>query len=74
MENHELKCGQGKDPIGVWTALSASAPDLAEFALTVLRVVVNQAGCERVFSDVKNTESPRRSRTGLERLEKLTKV
>ncbi|KAJ7934933.1 hypothetical protein B0H13DRAFT_1854639 [Mycena leptocephala] len=36
--------------------------------------LVNQAGCERVFSDVGNTESPRRSRTGLEKLEKLTKV
>lgn len=54
--------------------MSNSAGVLASFALTILRVVVNQAGCERVFSDVKNTESPRRSRTGLARLEKVTKV
>ncbi|KAJ7042281.1 hypothetical protein C8F04DRAFT_1295245 [Mycena alexandri] len=47
---------------------------LAAFAITVLKVVVNQAGCERVFSDLKNRESPRRSRTGLAKLEKLTKI
>jgi hypothetical protein len=49
---------KGKDPIRVWNALARSA---GELALTVLKVVVNQAGCERVFSDVGNIESPRRS-------------
>ena len=65
---------KGKDPIRMWTALIASAEELATFATTVLKVVVNQAGCKRVFSDVGNTESPRRSRTGLAKLEKITKA
>ncbi|KAJ7122587.1 ribonuclease H-like domain-containing protein [Mycena crocata] len=64
----------GTDPIAVWKGLAQSIPELATFALTILLVVVNQAGCERVFSDVKNTESPRRSRTGVAKLEKITKV
>ncbi|KAJ6629669.1 ribonuclease H-like domain-containing protein [Mycena sp. CBHHK59/15] len=64
----------GRDPIAVWTALDRDNCELPRFALTILRVVVNQAGCERVFSDVKNTESPRRSRLGLEKLEKMTKI
>ncbi|KAJ7437955.1 hypothetical protein FB451DRAFT_1450101, partial [Mycena latifolia] len=65
----------GRDPITVWTALSTGdTVHLAQFALTVFRVVVNQAGCERVFSHVKNTESPHRTRTKLETLEKVNKV
>ncbi|KAJ7258428.1 ribonuclease H-like domain-containing protein, partial [Mycena haematopus] len=64
----------GKDPVALWTALKASAGELALFAITILKVVVNQAGCERVFSDVGNTESPRRSRTALAKLEKITKA
>ncbi|KAF8188283.1 ribonuclease H-like domain-containing protein [Mycena galopus ATCC 62051] len=65
----------GRDPIAVWTALSGG-PDgeLANFALTILRVVVNQAGCERLFSHVKETESPRRSRLALCKMEKIAKV
>ncbi|KAK7055666.1 ribonuclease H-like domain-containing protein [Favolaschia claudopus] len=69
----EFEEDHGKDPIRVWTAIRASAPDLADFALTILKVVVNQAGCERVFSDVGNTESARRSRLGLAKLEKMTR-
>jgi hypothetical protein len=65
---------KGKDPIRVWTALEQSAGELAKFAVTVLKVVVNQAGCEHVFSDVGNIESPRRSRTALAKLEKITKA
>ncbi|KAJ6460569.1 ribonuclease H-like domain-containing protein, partial [Mycena sanguinolenta] len=64
----------GKDPIMVWTALKGSTRELALFAILILKVVVNQAGCERVFSDVGNTQSPRRSRLKIEKLEKLTKA
>ncbi|KAJ6608749.1 hypothetical protein B0H10DRAFT_1955174 [Mycena sp. CBHHK59/15] len=63
----------GRDPIAVWTALDRDNCELPRFALTILQVVVNQAGCERAFSDVKNTESPRCSRLGLEKFEKMTK-
>ncbi|KAF8164281.1 hypothetical protein K438DRAFT_2067454 [Mycena galopus ATCC 62051] len=70
----QFEPAMGKDPIALWTALKASAGELALFAITILKVVVNQAGCERVFSDVGNIESPRRSRTALAKLEKITKV
>jgi hypothetical protein len=65
---------KGKDPIRVWTALAQSTGELSRFAVMILKVVVNQAGCERVFSDVGNIESPRRSRTALAKLEKITKA
>ncbi|KAF8190313.1 ribonuclease H-like domain-containing protein [Mycena galopus ATCC 62051] len=70
----QFERAMGKDPIALWTALKASAGELALFAITILKVVVNQAGCERVFSDVGNTKSPRRSQTALAKLEKITKV
>lgn len=47
---------------------------LAEFAIILLKVVVNQAGCERVFSDLKINQTQRRNRLGLAKLEKMTKV
>lgn len=40
----------------------------------LLGIVVNQAGCERLFSDLKNTQGDKRTRLGLQKLEKLTKV
>ncbi|KAF8173539.1 hypothetical protein K438DRAFT_1772075 [Mycena galopus ATCC 62051] len=66
-----------KPTISRWiTSPSSGGPDgeLANFALTILRVVVNQAGCERLFSHVKETESPRRSRLALCKMEKIAKV
>ncbi|KAJ7431571.1 ribonuclease H-like domain-containing protein [Mycena galericulata] len=71
----EFEATMGKDPIAVWTALQTSGglAELARFAIMVLTVVVNQAACERVFSEVKNNESPHRARIGLEKLEKMSK-
>ncbi|KAF9461681.1 hypothetical protein BDZ94DRAFT_1263077, partial [Collybia nuda] len=42
----------GKDPIFVWKAFRGSdnTKELASFAITLLTIVVNQAGCERLFS------------------------
>ncbi|KAK7042800.1 ribonuclease H-like domain-containing protein [Favolaschia claudopus] len=71
-EEFERSCG--RDPIRVWTALERSAGELAPFAITILKVVVNQAGCERVFSDVGNMQSPRRSRLQLQKLDKMAKI
>ena len=48
--------------------------ELANFAQLLLRIVVNQAGCERLFSDLKNKQSDKRTRLGLEKLEKKAKV
>lgn len=67
---------QGKNPLAVWTALKSSgdAAELSKFALMVLKLVINQAACERAFSEIKNNESPHRARIGLEKLEKMSKV
>jgi hypothetical protein len=48
--------------------------ELASFAILLLTVVVNQAGCERLFSDLKVKQTQRRNRLGLKKLEKMTKV
>jgi hypothetical protein len=67
---------QPKDPIAVWNALQChdETYELAQFAKMILTVVVNQAGCERVFSDLKIKQTQRRNRLGLAKLEKMTKV
>ncbi|KAJ6461535.1 ribonuclease H-like domain-containing protein [Mycena vulgaris] len=72
----EFEATMGKDPVAVWKALEGSAPaaELAKFAGLVFAIVVNQAACERVFSEVKNNESPHRARTALETLEKMSKI
>jgi hypothetical protein len=46
---------QGDDPLAVWQALKDvhDVAELAEFAQLLLGLVVNQAGNERAFSDLK---------------------
>jgi hypothetical protein len=68
---------QGRnDPAGVWRAFETAdeTRELAKFAILLLKIVVNQAGCERTFSDLKVKQTDRRNRLGLEKLEKMTKV
>ncbi|KAJ6549510.1 hypothetical protein B0H10DRAFT_1969012 [Mycena sp. CBHHK59/15] len=44
----------GRNPIAVWVAFKTpEIVELADYAVLLLKIVVNQAGCERVFSDVK---------------------
>ena len=71
-----LICSQDDhDPIQIWEAfMSAETQELAEFAIRLLKIVVNQAGCERLFSDLKIKQTDRRNRLGLAKLEKMTKV
>lgn len=67
---------QKKEPIAVWTAFE-SIPDVAElakFAITLLKIVVNQAGCEWAFLDLKIKQTQHHSRLGLPKLAKMTKV
>ncbi|KAJ7760892.1 ribonuclease H-like domain-containing protein [Mycena maculata] len=65
----------GRDPIAVWVALSTpEIAELADFAIMILKIVVNQAGCERVFSDLKVKQTQRRNRLKLEKLDKMTKI
>jgi hypothetical protein len=40
----------------------------------LLKIIVNQAGCERVFSDLKVKQTQHRNRLKIEKLEKMTKA
>ncbi|THU92867.1 hypothetical protein K435DRAFT_800150 [Dendrothele bispora CBS 962.96] len=75
-ERQNFEATMGKDPIAVWNALAASpeVKELALFAVNLFKIVVNSAGCERVFSDTKYRQSSRRNRLGLAKLKKLHKV
>jgi hypothetical protein len=48
--------------------------ELANFAQLLLRLVVNQGGCEPLFSDLRNKQSDKWTRLRLEKLEKMAKV
>ncbi len=48
--------------------------ELVDFAILLLKIVVNQARCERVFSDIKVKQTQRRNRLKLAKLDKMTKV
>lgn len=60
----------------VWSALECneSVAELAHFVKMILGFVPNQAGCERLFSDLRVKQTHRRNRLGLAKLEKMTKV
>ncbi|KAJ7494917.1 ribonuclease H-like domain-containing protein [Mycena latifolia] len=64
------------DPIQVWEALAGSChlTELAEFAIVVLNIIANQAGCERTFSRTKIEQSDHRNRLGLPKIDKRTKI
>lgn len=64
------------DPIQIWSTFKGALDthDLAIFAIQILSIVPNQAGCERVFSDLKIKQTSRRNRLTLQRLEKMTRV
>ncbi|KAJ6596559.1 ribonuclease H-like domain-containing protein [Mycena sp. CBHHK59/15] len=64
------------DPIQVWQAFAGSShlAELAEFAIMILIIVANQAGCERTFSRTKIEQSDHRNRLGLEKIDKRTKI
>ncbi|KAJ7502351.1 ribonuclease H-like domain-containing protein [Mycena galericulata] len=64
------------DPIAVWAALADSKHlhELATFAIIILNIVANQAGCERTFSRTKIEQSDHRNRLGLQKIDKRTKI
>ncbi|KAJ7154126.1 ribonuclease H-like domain-containing protein [Mycena filopes] len=64
------------DPVLAWGALvdSKHLEDLAKFAILLLKIVVNQAGVERTFSRTKIEQSAHRSRLGLDKIDKRTKI
>ncbi|KAJ7136219.1 ribonuclease H-like domain-containing protein [Mycena filopes] len=67
---------ENTDPIRVWEALEDSThlADLAKFAITILSIVANQAGCERTFSRTKIEQADHRNRLSLDKMDKRTKV
>ncbi|KAJ6509609.1 hypothetical protein DFH09DRAFT_1100883 [Mycena vulgaris] len=64
------------DPIRVWEALADTSKltELAKFAIIILNIVANQAGCECMFSRTKVEQSDHRNRLGLEKMDKRTKI
>jgi len=57
-------------------AFKTHAPfsELSEFAITLLEIVVNQAGCEHLFSDLKVKQAACHNRLNIPKFEKMTKV
>ncbi|KAJ7504639.1 ribonuclease H-like domain-containing protein [Mycena galericulata] len=67
---------QGDDPIPFWDMLRTNKAvlQLADFALLLLYLVVNQAGLERWFSDFSNKKNKKRNRLGLKKMGQQAKV
>ncbi|KAJ7227341.1 ribonuclease H-like domain-containing protein [Mycena pura] len=63
-------------PIPFWEMFRTNAlvVELANFSLMLLRLVVNQAGLERSFSDFANKKNKKRNRLGLVKMGQQAKV
>ncbi|KAJ7107570.1 hypothetical protein C8R44DRAFT_744744 [Mycena epipterygia] len=64
------------DPVQVWRVLAGTLElaELEKFALIILQIVANQAGCKQTFSKTKIEKSDHRNGHGLGKLEKRTKI
>ncbi|KAJ6558647.1 ribonuclease H-like domain-containing protein [Mycena sp. CBHHK59/15] len=64
------------DPIAGWEAFAGSGhrSELVQFAILILHIVANQAGCERTFSRTKIEQAGHRNRLKLQNTDKRTKV
>jgi len=73
VETHKL---QGDNPLVMWRAFltTPSTCELADFAILLLSMSVNQAGLERSFSDLKIKKTRLQNRLKLPKLEKMAKV
>ena len=60
----------------MWKAFlrTPSISELADFAILLLSMSINQAGLERSFSDLKIKKTRLRNRLKLPKLEKMVKV
>ena len=67
---------QGENPVAMWEVFrhTQSTTQLADFAIRLLGMSVNQAGLERNFSDLKIKKTRLRNRLKLPKLEKMAKV
>ncbi|KAF5336780.1 hypothetical protein D9758_017706 [Tetrapyrgos nigripes] len=66
----------GDNPIIFWEQYldDKNVSELAEFAIAILLIVINTAGNERQFSDLKIKKNHLRNRIGLRKLKKLMKI
>ena len=60
----------------VWQQLKSTpeVSELADLAILLLGIVVNQGGNERDFSDLKIKKTRLRNRLGIPKLQKMSKV
>jgi hypothetical protein len=67
---------QGTNPLAMWKAFQTTLAvrELADFALLLLGMSVNQAGLEHNFLDLKIKKTRLRNHLKLPRLEKMAKV
>jgi hypothetical protein len=67
---------QGDNPIHMWEAFKSmhETSKLAELVILLLKIVVNQVGSERVFSNLRVKQTDGRNHLGLQKLQKMTKV
>jgi len=67
---------QGNDPIIIWKQLTSEleAAALANFVILLLGIVINQAGNECTFSDLKIKKTWLHNLLGIPKLEKMSKV
>lgn len=67
---------QGNNPLLVWQQFKrcSAVVKLADFAILLLGLVVNQASNERSFSDIKIKKTRLHNRLGIPKLEKMSKV
>jgi hypothetical protein len=67
---------QGNNPVAMWEVFrdTRSTAQLADFAIRLLGMSVNQGGLERNFSDLKIKKTRLRNRLKLPKLEKMAKV
>jgi hypothetical protein len=72
---YQHKCTEN-DSIAVWLAFESQPelPELTSFAKLLFKVVVNQVGCEWVFSDLKVKQTQCCNHLGLNKLAKMTEV
>ena len=67
---------QKNNLIELLKAFKTHAPfsELSEFAITLLEIVVNQTGCEWLFSDLTLKQAVHCNQLSILKLEKMTKV
>ncbi|KAL0035364.1 hypothetical protein WJX77_003237 [Trebouxia sp. C0004] len=57
-----IACKPGSPPERLWRMVKKDAPELCQLALRLMRVAVNSAGCERMFSQMGLTHTKVRNR------------